>query len=329
MKDLIEKLRAGDRRALARCITRVEDREPELRPLLSEIYDERSRIRSIGVTGPPGAGKSTLTDKLLEVIRGRGESCAVVAIDPSSPFTGGALLGDRIRMNRHATDPGVFIRSFGTRGSLGGLSHATREAILLFAVAGFDWVVIETVGVGQSELDIMDVADTTLVVLVPEAGDTVQAMKAGLTEIADIFVVNKSDREGATRMKRDLELMVHLKDDPHWTIPVISTEAHKGVGIPELFGEVEKHREVLRTHPGRAARLIEARKGEFFEVIVEEVRDRLSVEFAEGRLKDIQEKLIKGSTNPYAAALELLAKPEFLKELLETPAQHKIYHRKR
>ncbi|MEW6777455.1 MAG: methylmalonyl Co-A mutase-associated GTPase MeaB [Bdellovibrionota bacterium] len=306
MDDLLQKMRSGDRRALARLISLVEDRDPAVRGLLSKVYNEREKIRTIGITGPPGAGKSSLTDQVIAILRGRGQTVAIAAIDPSSPFTGGALLGDRIRMNRHATDEGVFIRSFGTRGSLGGLSHATREVLLLYAAAGFDWAVVETVGVGQTELDIVDVTDTTIVVLVPEAGDTVQTMKAGLTEIADVFVVNKSDREGAQRMKADLELMVHLKDDPEWTVPVLLTQANAGGGVPELLAGIERHREVLAKSPRKAARRAEARKAEFLEIVLEELSERLALSLKEKDLSSVREALASGKTNPYAAALDLL-----------------------
>ena len=315
-RELLSKLRAGDRRALARLITLVEDRSPQVREILSEIYSGREKIRTIGVTGPPGAGKSTLSDQIIALLREHRQSVGVAAIDPSSPFTGGALLGDRIRMNRHATDPGVFIRSFGTRGSHGGLSHATREVLLLFAAAGFEWAVVETVGVGQTELDIMDVADTTIVVLVPEAGDTVQTMKAGLTEIADIFVVNKSDREGAHRMKGDLELMVHLKEDAEWEIPVLLTQANSGAGVPELLSKIEAHREMLSKSPRRAARRAATLRAEFLEVVIEELGSRLAGALSEGSLAQMAEDLSSGKTNPYAAALEFLRDPLRAREIL-------------
>ncbi|MCZ7585770.1 MAG: methylmalonyl Co-A mutase-associated GTPase MeaB [Deltaproteobacteria bacterium] len=205
--DLVKRLLAGERRALARMISLVEARAVDVATVMSEIYPATGRAAILGFTGPPGAGKSTLVDKVTILLREREMTVGVLAIDPSSPFSGGALLGDRIRMHRHFGDDGVFIRSLGTRGSHGGLSRATRDAARLMDAAGFDVVIVETVGVGQTELDIMELARTTTVVLVPESGDVVQTMKAGLTEIADIFVVNKSDRQGSdaifSRTRRD------------------------------------------------------------------------------------------------------------------------------
>ena len=317
MDDLLEKLRGGDRRALARLISRVEDRDPRVRPILSEVYDARAKIRSLGITGPPGARKSTLTDQLIAEIRARGESVAIAAIDPSSPFSGGAVLGDRIRMNRHATDTGVFIRSFGTRGTLGGLSSATREVLHLFAAAGFDWAIVETVGVGQSELDIMDVADTTVVVLVPEAGDTVQTMKAGLLEIADIFVVNKADREGAQRMSADLETMVHMQEASEWNVPVLKTQANAGKGVADVLAAITSHQDTLQGSARQKERRAQARRSEFIEVLVEELRARIGASLGEGELAKVAGALAEGSTNPYAAALDVLADPALLARLIE------------
>lgn len=203
-----------DIRALARLLSAVENEPAAHLPRMQQIEAAAGPHYCLGVTGPPGAGKSTLTDHIIRAVRARGERIAVIAVDPSSPFTGGAVLGDRIRMQAHAGDPGVFIRSVGSRGARGGLSRATRAMVQIFAAHGFGWILIETVGVGQSEFDIMEVADTTMVVLVPEAGDTVQTLKAGLLEVADIFVVNKADRDGATRMANGLTAMLQLQSPP-------------------------------------------------------------------------------------------------------------------
>ncbi|MBZ0253725.1 MAG: methylmalonyl Co-A mutase-associated GTPase MeaB, partial [Candidatus Methylomirabilis sp.] len=197
VSSLVERMLGGDRRALARLITLVESRSPDVASIMAEAHRRPGHAAVLGVTGPPGAGKSTLTDKLIRRLRERGKTVGVVAIDPSSPFTEGAVLGDRIRMQDHALDPGVFIRSLATRGVHGGLSKATREVVRLFSTFGMDYVVVETVGVGQTELDVMGVADTVVIVVVPESGDSIQAMKAGLMEIGDVFVVNKADRAGA------------------------------------------------------------------------------------------------------------------------------------
>ena len=208
---LLEDFRAGKRPALARAISIVENDRPGARALLQALHARLGRARRIGITGPPGAGKSTLVSALITALRARGDTVGVVAVDPSSPFTGGALLGDRIRMGEATLDPGVFIRSMASRGSLGGLALATKEVADVLDAFGFDHVLVETVGVGQSELDIAGAADTTIVVLVPESGDSIQAMKAGLMEIADLFVINKADRPGAERLAREVEMMLHLR----------------------------------------------------------------------------------------------------------------------
>jgi len=224
--ELLERFRAGHRTALARAITIVENERPDFQRLLSELHPSVGGAHRVGITGPPGAGKSTLTSALVRLYRERGETVGVVAVDPTSPFTGGALLGDRIRMNDVALDDGVFIRSMATRGSLGGLALATREVADVMDAFGFDRVLIETVGVGQSELDIAAAADTTVVVLVPESGDSVQAMKAGLMEAADLFVINKADRPGAMRLAKEVELMIHFRLGQTGKAP-----AHHGVDL--------------------------------------------------------------------------------------------------
>ncbi|HSH44376.1 MAG TPA: methylmalonyl Co-A mutase-associated GTPase MeaB, partial [Longimicrobiales bacterium] len=209
--DLLVRFRAGQRAALARAISVVENQREGFQELLHELHAGVGKARRIGITGPPGAGKSTITADLVQRFRARGQTVGVVAVDPTSPYTGGALLGDRIRMNDVATDRGVFIRSMATRGALGGLAAATREVIDVIAAFGFDVVLVETVGVGQSELDVAAAADTTMVVLVPESGDSIQTMKAGLMEAADLFVVNKADRPGAPRLAKEVEMMLHLR----------------------------------------------------------------------------------------------------------------------
>src|SRR5438552_4802493 len=243
---------AGDRLALARLITRVENRGPEIPEIMRAIQPRLGRAHVLGITGPPGAGKSTLVDRLTSHLRTEGAAVGVLAVDPSSPFTGGAVPGDRIRMQAHTLDPEVFIRSMATRGSIGGLAGATGDVLKLMDAFGFPWVLVETVGVGQTELDIVKLADTTVVALVPESGDSVQAMKAGLMEVADIFVVNKADRDGAHALMAELRFSMHLHysssvspKDIDWDIPVLAAQATNDVGLAELLAEVKHHRSVL------------------------------------------------------------------------------------
>ena len=243
---LSERVLQGDARAIARALSLIEDESPAGADLLRGIFPRTGRAYLIGVTGPPGAGKSTLVDRMIAAIRGSARTVGVIAVDPTSPFTGGAILGDRVRMQAHARDEGVFIRSMATRGHLGGLARATSEVALIFDAAGKDIVVIETVGVGQDEIDIVRAADVSIVMLVPGAGDEVQALKAGIMEIADIFVVNKADREGADRTVASIEAMLSLQTfgPEEWRPPILKTEATAGKGIAELLETIER----FRTH---------------------------------------------------------------------------------
>src|SRR6266850_1398512 len=254
LTQLLEKMFAGDERALARLMTLLEREGMEVGAILQAIAPKLGNAFTIGVTGPPGAGKSSLVDQLTTLMRKAGKTVGIIAVDPSSPFSGGALLGDRIRMTQHFLDKGVFIRSMATRGSHGGLARATKDVIKLLDASGRDYVMVETVGVGQTELDVMGATDTVLVTLVPEAGDGVQVMKAGLMEIADIFVVNKADRDGANRMLTELNLMLELKYSgrspsesalPQWKIPVLAAQAVNDVGMIELFQVIENHLQFL------------------------------------------------------------------------------------
>jgi LAO/AO transport system kinase len=239
---LVDGVRARRPRALGQAISVVEDGGRGGAELVGRIYAETGRARVVGVTGPPGAGKSTLVDRLAHALRGRGESVGILCVDPTSPFSGGALLGDRIRMQELATDPGVFIRSMATRGALGGLARATRDAVDVLDAAGFDWILVETVGVGQDEVDVVSTVDTVAVVAVPGLGDDIQAIKAGILEIADVFVLNKADREGADRAYRDLATLLSLSEALEWTPPIVRTVAPRGEGVAALLAEVERHR---------------------------------------------------------------------------------------
>ena len=318
-EQLTNAMLGGDRVALARLITLVENRTIHSAEIMSRIYSRCGRAFTIGITGPPGAGKSTLTSCLIEHLRARDKTVGVVAIDPSSPFTGGSVLGDRIRMQKHFLDPGVFIRSLSTRGSHGGLARAGRDVARLFDAFGKDFVVIETVGVGQTELDIMEVADTVVVVLVPEAGDTIQVMKAGLLEIANVFVVNKADREGATRMRTELEMMLHLKAsegaDAEWKVPVLMTQASKGEGTDALLEACLEHGAFLEGRHG-GKRLGQRARGEVLEICEEELMRRLRDRAGEPPIATMLDAVTRGEVDPYQAALDLLGGEEALAKLI-------------
>src|SRR5881409_1020493 len=246
--DLVERMLAGDQRALAQLMSHVERHSAEVPEMMRRIAPTLGRGYCVGITGPPGAGKSTITATLTAQARQQGHTVGIIAVDPTSPFSGGALLGDRIRMQQHYLDADVFIRSMATRGSHGGLPQAAQECRKLLDAFGKDLIIIETVGVGQTELDIVETADTTVVILVPESGDTIQTMKAGIMEIADLFVINKADRDGAERILRELRMLVHMQPRcDWWEIPVLATRAHINVGIPELYETIVQHRQTLST----------------------------------------------------------------------------------
>jgi LAO/AO transport system kinase len=312
---LLERYESGDRRALARLITLVENRTPDVPAIMQRLYGKLGRAMLIGLTGPPGAGKSTLGDRLIAQLRKEGKTVGVVAVDPSSPFSGGAVLGDRVRMQAHFLDEGVFIRSLSTRGRHGGLARATREVVHVLDAFGFDVVLVETVGVGQTELDIMSLAHTTVVVLVPEAGDTIQVMKAGLLEIADVFVVNKADREGARRLKNELEMMLHLRPESAWSVPVLLTEATADRGIAELVEQV-KADGAVRSAARDDESTARERVAEWTEILRDELVQRLDRALRDGLLDEVAARLGRGEIDPYGAALEVLGDGDRLATLV-------------
>ena len=314
---LLGRFDRGDVRALARLITLVENRAAEVSSVMERIYAKTGRAYVIGVTGAPGAGKSTLVNQLISKYRAQDKIVAVLAIDPSSPFSGGAVLGDRIRMTDHYRDAGVYIRSLSTRGHHGGLSRAAREIVKLLDAFGYGIIIIETVGVGQTELSVMDLADTTIVVTVPEGGDGVQVMKAGLNEIADLFVVNKADRDGADRIKAELELNVHLRPSEGWRPTVLLTQASSGAGIDALITAITRHGEYQHEHrdPDRER---ERRAHEFAEVLTVEMEERTARALQNGAASTqaIMNEVRQGVLNPYSAARRIIEDRTAVAELL-------------
>jgi LAO/AO transport system kinase len=305
----------GDRLALARLITRVENRSSDVPEIMRAIHGRTGRAYVLGVTGPPGAGKSTLVDRLASRLRAESAPVGIIAVDPSSPYTGGAVLGDRIRMQTHTLDPDVFIRSMATRGSLGGLARATGDVIRLMDACGFPWVIIETVGVGQTELDIIRQADSTVVMLVPESGDSVQAMKAGLMEVADVFAVNKADRPGADALMAELRFSVHLHytsraapRDVDWEVPVLAVEAANDVGVGELFDAIKAHRAALEQGGALEKRRQSRRRAALEALLVEEFTVQVTARVqSEPELARTLEAVAAGALDPYSAVAQILA----------------------
>jgi LAO/AO transport system kinase len=310
VNDLVGRARSGEPRAVARLISLVEDAGPQLREVAAALAPHSGRARVIGLTGPPGVGKSTSTSALVTCLRRQGKRVGVLAIDPSSPFSGGALLGDRIRMQEHATDRGVFIRSMATRGHLGGLSWATPQALRVLDAAGFDVVLVETVGVGQSEVDVVSLADTTVVLLAPGMGDGIQAAKAGILEIADVFVVNKADREGAETTVRDLKNMVSMSrrgiGGASWRQPIVQTVASASEGFSGFVSALDEHFSWLTSHGELERRRHNRARAEVEAIALESVRASF-----EGRGEEVLAELVKrvaaGELDPYAAADQLIA----------------------
>jgi LAO/AO transport system kinase len=307
------KVRAGDRRAVARAISMVEDGAEALPELSAAIYPETGRAYTVGLTGSPGVGKSSLAEQLVRAARAREQTVAVLAIDPTSPFTGGALLGDRLRMQAHATDPGVFIRSMATRGHLGGMALAAPEALRILDASGKDLILVETVGVGQAEVEVATATDTTLVVVSPGWGDAVQVSKAGILEIADVFVVNKADKEGTEEAVRDLRNMLRMGPKAEWTPPIVKTSTLTGEGVDELWTAIQEH----RTHQERSGALEAKRTRRILEEVKSIVAFRLRERIAEvlsTEAAGLTGDLATRHVDPYRAAEILLSRVSFVED---------------
>ena len=307
--DLVERARGGSPRAVARLISLVEDASPQLREVMAALAPHSGRAAVIGITGSPGVGKSTVTSALVTALRAKDQRVGVLAVDPTSPFSGGALLGDRIRMQEHATDNGVYIRSMATRGHLGGLAWATPQALRVLDAAGCDVVLIETVGVGQSEVEIAALADTTVVLLAPGLGDGIQAAKAGLLEVGDIYVVNKADREGADEVVRDLRAMIRLaeRQPGDWRQPIVTTVASRGEGVDELVAEIDKHRGWLDSAGELDRRRHRRVRDEIEAIAMTALRQRFGDLHGDTRLDTLAKKVLAGELDPYSAADDVIA----------------------
>ncbi len=314
---LVEQMLEGDNVSLSRVISLVENESSQVPEIMRIIAPRLGKAHCIGITGPPGVGKSSLVDKLTALIRKQGLKVGIIAVDPSSPFTGGAVLGDRIRMQQHYLDDGVFIRSMATRGSLGGLPQTAGSVIKLLDATGKDVILVETVGVGQSEIDIMETTDTVLVILCPESGDAIQTMKAGLFEIADILVVNKADNPGADNFVHDIQAMLQLREPSWWDIPVIATQAVNDVGTEELYRQVQLHCRALRKEGRLSQRRQLQRKQDFLKTLERKLTDKLlKLIEQDGQLGRYMEKVEQGELDPYSAVDEILKAGELLADWL-------------
>lgn len=313
--EVVEQVLKGDIRAVARLIRDIDDGVPEARGILKALYPHTGQAHIIGLTGAPGVGKSTLTDKMIQYLREHDKTVGVVAVDPTSPFSGGAILGDRIRMQRHATDDGVFIRSLATRGHFGGLTVSARAVIAVLDAMGKDYILVETVGVGQDEVEIVSYAHTTLVVTVPGLGDDIQALKAGILEVGDLFVINKADREGADRTYQDLVTMLHmradLKDADGWQPGVFLTEAPKNVGVEELMAGIFAHQQYLQQDRGKHLKkiLYQRTRAELLDLIKEGVVQTILQHITvNDRLDQLIADILAKKTDPYTVSEKIVAR---------------------
>jgi len=305
----IERLRSGDPRALARAISTVENRGPESADLLKALFPHSGKARILGMTGAPGAGKSTLVDQLAKLYRREGKTLGIIAVDPTSPYTGGAILGDRIRMQDHHADPGIYIRSMATRGSLGGLARTTADVATVLDASGRDLILIETVGVGQDEVDIVRLADITVVILVPGMGDDVQTIKAGIMEIADIFVINKSDREGAERVEREVRAMQSLAmRTDHWSPPIVKTVASEGEGIEELAAAIASYEAYLKKENLVVKRNIQNWRERLVEMLRDAMLERARAQLGDGRAEQYAAEVAQHKRDPYTLVEEIVRK---------------------
>ncbi|UCG66085.1 MAG: methylmalonyl Co-A mutase-associated GTPase MeaB [Deltaproteobacteria bacterium] len=310
---IADKIVAGDIRAVARLIRDIDDMVPEAREVLKDLYPSTGRAYVVGITGAPGVGKSTLVDQMVAHLRKAEKTVGVLAVDPTSPFSGGAILGDRVRMQRHSMDEGVFIRSMATRGYFGGLTQSTKSAIDVLDAMGKDYILVETVGVGQDEIDIVRSADTTLIVLIPGMGDDIQALKAGILEVGDIFVINKGDREGADRTVNDIRLMIEMDEKRYengWKPPILTAQAVFDKGIKEILDEVEKHATYLRSSTERQSGIkYEKVRNELTEMIKDKVvRDILSDLIQSREFEDAVQLVLQRKLDPYTACDNIVSK---------------------